>query len=311
MGRKNGKPGTPSSQAAGAEKQDAPWQGSTVEILTAANLSQLSWLVHGFSTRLGGVSSEYGGQALNLAPTREDAPENIEQNRQLFLRRLLTPAAPDHLPLVTLKQIHSAIVHQVETPPEQRLRGDGLVTRVPGMLLAIQVADCMPVLLADPEHRAVGIFHAGWRGTLQRIVEKGVGEMRRRFNSAPEHLQAAIGPGIGGCCYEVGEEVEREFESQFAYARELFSEVFDSRSLQARYPLLFLNQRAPGHGDAAVKRHLDLVKANLLQLRDAGVPEKNIFCLGLCTSCRTDLLFSYRKERVTGRMLAVIGIRPA
>ena len=333
---------------------------SPIEILRADNLAQLSagparaktllagddpastpartkavsasWLVHGFSTRQGGVSPEYGGRALNLARTREDTPENIEQNRRLFLRALIPPvqqkqtsrlpaipalrktnpssAACRPWPLVTVRQIHSAVIHHVKQPPAQPQQGDGLITQTPGILLAIQTADCLPVLLADPDHRAVGIFHAGWRGTLARIVEKGVGEMREHFGSEPERLQAAIGPGIGVCCYEIGEEVEREFESQFSYAAELFESVFESRSLPARYPMLFMNQRPPGHGDPAMKRHLNLVKANLLQLRDAGVAEKNIFSLGLCTSCRTDLFFSYRKEHVTGRMLAVIGIRP-
>jgi copper oxidase (laccase) domain-containing protein len=133
--------------------------------------------------------------------------------------------------------------------------------------------------------------------------------MRKHFGSDPAKLLAAIGPGIGCCCYEIGDEVEREFESQFIYWRELFEDVFDSQTLHARYPLLFLNQRAPGHGDAALTRHLNLAKANLRQLRDAGVPEENISNLDLCTSCRTDLFFSYRKERVTGRMMGVVGIR--
>ncbi|MGA2961217.1 MAG: laccase domain-containing protein, partial [Candidatus Korobacteraceae bacterium] len=87
-------------------------------------------------------------------------------------------------------------------------------------------------------------------------------------------------------------------------------DVFDSSSLHARYAMLFLNQRAPGHGDPALSRHLNLVKANLLQLRDAGVAEENISNLDLCTACRTDLFFSYRKEHVVGRMMAVVGIRP-
>ena len=333
-----------------AASPKSPARRDALEVLQAGNLSSSSakpagWLVHGFSTRQGGVSPEYGGRALNLAHTREDPEENIEQNRRLFLRALLTgvpsrrvvaPAgvdspvkqsrslpgtsasrktnpslAADRLwPLVTVKQIHSAIIHYVKQPPAQPQQGDGLITQTPGILLAIQTADCLPVLLADPDQRAVGIFHAGWRGTLARIVEKGVGEMSKHFGSEPERLQAAIGPGIGVCCYEVGEEVERDFESQFSYAGELFESVFDSRSLESRYPMLFMNQRPPGHGGPATKRHLNLGKANLLQLRDAGVPEKNIFSLGLCTSCRTDLFFSYRKEHVTGRMLAVIGIRP-
>jgi len=162
--------------------------------------------------------------------------------------------------------------------------------------------------VADRRRKAVGVFHAGWRGTVQRIVEKGVGEMRRQLGCDPEDLVAAIGPGIGGCCYEIGEEVENEFDSQFAYSKELFEDVFDSWSLKTKYPMLFLNQRAPGHGEPALSRHLDLVKANWCQLLDAGVPAENIESVDLCTACHTDLFFSYRKEQVTGRMLAVVGI---
>jgi YfiH family protein len=187
--------------------------------------------------------------------------------------------------------------------------GDGLITNASGVLLAVKVADCLPVIVADRKRKAVGVFHAGWRGTVQRIVEKGIGEMRRQLGCDPANLVAAIGPAIGACCYEIGEEVEAEFESQFAYSRELFEDVFDSWSLKTKYPMLFLNQRAPGHGEPAMSRHLDLVKANWCQLLDAGVPTENIQSLDLCTACHTDLFFSYRKEHVTGRMLAVVGIR--
>ena len=294
-----------------AGRKRAPKPGG-VEVLTVANLSRhSSWLVHGFSTRLGGVSSAYGGRALNLGPTREDTAENIARNRERFIGKLgAIDAEGRPWPVITVNQIHSAIIHCIDQKAVQPLWGDGLITSKPGILLGIKIADCLPVLLADPEQRAIGAFHAGWRGTARRIVEKGVGEMRKHFASDPAKLLAAIGPGIGSCCYEIGNEVEREFESQFAYWQELFEDVVDSRSLHARYPLLFLNQRAPGHGDAALSRHLNLVKANLLQLRDAGLAEENISNLGLCTSCRTDLFFSYRKEQVTGRMLAVVGIRP-
>ena len=187
--------------------------------------------------------------------------------------------------------------------------GDGLITNTAGVLLGIKVADCMPVIVADRKRKAVGVFHAGWRGTVQRIVEKGIGEMRRQLGCDPEDLLAVIGPGIGGCCYEIGEEVENEFDSQFAYSKELFEDVFDSWSLKTKYPMLFLNQRAPGHGEPAMSRHLDLVKANWCQLLDAGVPAENIQSMNQCTACHTDLFFSYRKEQVTGRMLAVVGIR--
>ncbi len=281
-----------------------------VEVLAAANLSGVEWLVHGFSTRQEGVSSAYGGRALNLGPTHEDSPENVNRNRELFINKLgALDANARPWPLVTVKQIHSAIIHRIHQPPSRPLSGDGLITSEPGILLGIKTADCLPVLVVDPHRRAIGAFHAGWRGTARRIVEKGVGEMRKHFGSDPAQLLAAIGPGIGSCCYEIGDEVEREFESQFTYWQELFEDVFDSQTLRARYPLLFLNQRAPGHGDPALTRHLNLAKANLRQLRDAGVPEKNISNLNLCTSCRTDLFFSYRKEHVAGRMMAVVGIR--
>src|SRR6185437_9538717 len=124
-------------------------------------------------------------------------------------------------------------------PAEARLKGDGLMASEPGLLLCIQTADCIPVLIADRKNRAVAAFHAGWRGTLGRIVENGVGRMRLEFGSRPEDMIAAIGPGIGQCCYAIGEEVRQQFESQFAYASELFREVSDSDPIRQRYPLLF------------------------------------------------------------------------
>ena len=149
-------------------------------------------------------------------------------------------------------------------------------------------------------HKAVGAFHAGWRGTLARIVQKGVGEMQRRFGSNPRDLIAAIGPGIHACCYSVGEEVREKFEAQFTYAPELFHQVSDSNPIHQKYPLLFLTARAPGHSNIGPEIHLDLVEANRRQLLDAGVPSRNI-----------DLLFSYRGEHgKTGRMLAAVGVRP-
>src|SRR5579872_5722233 len=185
-----------------------------------------------------------------------------------------------------------------------------MVTNVDGILLGIQTADCLPVILVDPKRRAVGVFHAGWRGTVQRIVEKGVGEMIRRFGSHPRDLKAAIGPGIHGCCYEVGEEVRTRFESQFAYAAKLFREVKESDPVREKYPLLFLTARAPGHSELPKKIFLDLVEANCQQLLAAGVPKRNIESSPLCTQCRPELLFSYRAEKgKTGRMMAAVGIR--
>jgi purine-nucleoside/S-methyl-5'-thioadenosine phosphorylase / adenosine deaminase len=280
-------------------------------LLTSDSLAHIPWLVHGFSTRLGGFSRIYGGNSLNLGFTRQDSPRAVERNRAELLRELGVRKGETAWPLATLRQIHSDLIHCVSQPPEHPLAGDGLLTTVPGILLAIQTADCLPVILVDSRRRSVGVFHAGWRGTLKRIVEKGVGEMRRCFGTRPRDLRAAIGPGVHKCCYEVGLEVRAQFESQFDYADEVFSEIKESDAIREKYPLLFLTARAPGHSELPKKIFLDLVEANRRQLIAAGVPARNIDASPLCTSCRTDLLFSYRAESgATGRMMGVAGLRP-
>jgi len=295
-------------------------------ILRAQHLSALPWLVHGFSTRLGGSSRAYGKPDLNLGFTPDDSRAAVDRNRAAFLRevgavtrergvskkssRSNSHSASVLWPLITLRQIHSDLIHCVDAIPNQPLTGDGIITATPGVLLSIQTADCLPVILVDPKRYVVGVFHAGWRGTVKRIVEKGVGEMQRCFGSRPRDLKAAIGPGIGGCCYEVGEEVRIKFESQFAYGASLFHEVKDSDPVREKYPLLFLTARAPGHSDLPKKIFLDLAEANRRQLLDAGVLKKNIEASPLCTHCRPELLFSYRAELgKTGRLMAVAGIR--
>lgn len=280
------------------------------KILKADSLASIPWLVHGFSTRSGGVSRVYGGKSLNLGFTREDSRRAVEQNRAAFLRQLGAIRKGREWPLVTVRQIHSDLIHCVSEIPEAGLAGDGMITRTPGLLLAILTADCLPVILVDTKRRAIGIFHAGWRGTVKRIVEKGVGEMQRWYGTRPRDIRAAIGPGVRGCCYSVGPEVRTQFESQFGYGSKLFREIEESDPVREKYPLLFLTARAPGHSELPKKIFLDLVEANRRQLLAAGVAAKNISASPLCTSCQTDLLFSYRAEKgVTGRMMAVAGIQ--
>lgn len=293
-------------------QRSRPAVSGALEILRAPVFSALPWLVHGFSTRQGGASTCYGGKTLNLGLTQHDTKDNVERNRRALLTALhAADATGNPWPLVQVKQIHSSIVHRVSAPAKDPLTGDGLITNAPSLLLAIKTADCAPVLVADIKRRVVAAFHAGWRGTVARIVEKGVGEMRHQFGSLPRDLRAAIGPCIRRCCYQVGHEVRAEFESQFSYAGDLFEEVFDSNAIHVRYPLLFLNQRAPGHGDLGPEIHLDLVEANRRQLEDAGLREEHISVLDGCTACDTTRFFSHRAEfGKTGRMMAVIGIRP-
>jgi YfiH family protein len=163
------------------------------------------------------------------------------------------------------------------------------VTNVPGVLIAVGTADCVPVLVVDTAKRAVGAFHAGWRGTVARIAERGIETMRREYGTRGEDLVAAVGPSIGACCYAVGDEVREQFAGEFGYGAELFGE---------REGELFV----------------DLWEANRQQLMDAGVGAERIAMVGECTACARDAAgerryFSHRAERgVAGRMLNVVGI---
>ena len=273
-----------------------------------------NWMWHGFSTRLGGVSRAYCAEGapgdLNLGFTAADTRESVLLNRRLLAEAVTGSAST---PMVTLRQFHSNLVVIAEKSDAQRERprkADGVITAVPGVLLAIQTADCIPVLVADRKRRVVGAFHAGWRGTVKRIVELGVGRMRLEFGSQPKDLVAAIGPGARQCCYAVGEEVLSAFESQFSYASKLVREVFDSDPIRRKYPMLFLTQRAPGHSPVGPARHLDLIEANRRQLLDAGLVSASISITGGCTNCHKDLFFSHRASQGhAGRMMSVIGIR--
>jgi polyphenol oxidase len=278
-------------------------------------MSQFPWLVHGFSTRPGGLSRlstpgsrESGELVLNLGFTNWDSREHVTENRQRFALAL---GASD-MRIVTLRQIHSDIVHLVGSnyDPQRRLQGDALVTREPGLLLAVQTADCVPILLADTLTRAVAAIHAGWRGTLKRIAEKAVGRMRMEFGTRPEDVFAALGPGIGGCCYEVGHEVAKEFAAQFPEARGWFAGPFDAIAAGDKDPnrLPWLTMMPPGHAPEPPRVQLDLIAANRSILLAAGVSPQNITLSGFCTACRTDLFFSYRREGDTGRLMGAVGI---
>ncbi len=284
-------------------------RGGAVETLVAPRW-QKAQVPHGFSTRLGGVSTVYSREdspagEMNLGLTDSDDPANVAENR----RRLMAATGGEGRVLITLKQIHSNLTRRVTREEGERvLRADGLMTDDPEVMLGIQTADCVPVLVRDRRTRAVAAFHAGWRGTLKRIVEGGIGKMRLEFGSRLEDLEAAIGPAIGACCYAVGEEVRSEFLSQFSYAPELFSEVYDSDPVKEKYPLLFLTARAPGHSNMGPNLHLDLIEANRRQLIDAGMRAESIATAYRCTNCEPEAFFSYRAERgFCGRMMSVIG----
>ncbi|MBI4460487.1 MAG: peptidoglycan editing factor PgeF [Acidobacteria bacterium] len=279
-------------------------------MLRVPALARFPWLIHGFSTRQGGVSSfsNSAGHDLNLGKVAWDTSENIAQNR----RRLLSALKAEQMELVGLRQIHSDLIRVLDGSPAgtSSLAGDGLVTQKSGELLSIQVADCLPVLLVDSRQRVVAALHCGWRGTARRLAQKGVGVMKLLYGSRSQDLWAAIGPGIRACCYAVGNEVAEEFRSQFHYAGQLLRPCTEAAGLiEQKFPALFQNlpmALRPPRPSA----YLDLVLANNQQLRDAGIPAKQIYSEAPCSSCRADLFFSHRRDNgITGRMMGMIGIR--
>src|SRR5215472_1169182 len=288
---------------ASASKGWAERKASGLRILQANPLTKIPWLVHGFSTRPGGVSDLSEEKVLNLGFAEWDTKENVLENRHRFQSAL----GASGFTLLALKQIHSDVIHLIETSPAEPCRGDASTTNRPGLLLAVQTADCVPILLVDLKKRAVAAVHAGWRGTLQRIVTKAIGRLQLEFGSKPSQLLAAIGPSIGPCCYEVAADFVSKFTAQFADAADYFDEP---RSGEEPNPLQWLNMKPPGHQPPPKNVRLDLRKANRSQLLAAGLHAQNIFISDLCTACHTDLLFSHRREgALSGRLLAAIGIR--
>ena len=298
--------------------------------LECSAFAEVPWLVHAFGARQGGESKvEPAGH--DSAASAVAGHARAEHKRRRFLQAL----GVGDLPLAVLHQTHSTLIYCVspgsggalqyqlagsflpETGQPLRARsGDAMMTKYSGILLGVRVADCMPILIADREKRAIAAVHAGWRGALNRIIEKTAGEMCRMFGSRPQNLMAAIGPSIRACCYEVGPEVVDAFCGSFPSGEEFFCKVpitQEESRVALRYQTLFMLQAPPGHQPEEQSRvHLDLAAVARWQLEHAGIPHAQIYVADYCTACRTDLFYSYRKEgSLAGRMMAVIGLRPA
>lgn len=282
-------------------------QSAGIELLTAEPLATIPWLVHGFSTRPGGESRLCGARVLNLGFTDWDSKAAVKRNRA----KLQEALDAGEMALLAMRQIHSDVSNVFTGVPNEPSRADAAMTAEPGLLLTVQTADCVPILLADRKNRAIAAVHAGWRGTLARIAEKALGHMRFEFGTRPRDVTAALGPAIGRCCYEVGREVAQAFAGQFAEAAKWFDGPFERLAMGDDPNFLpWLTMMPPGHQPPPERVWLDLRAANRWQLENAGVASRNIAVSPLCTACRTDLLFSYRREGPgTGRLMAAIGIR--
>jgi polyphenol oxidase len=282
-------------------------RSSGVQVVESPALNKLNWLTSGFSTRSGGASLVQKKPALNLGFTKWDDAKRVSANRGKFVSAL----DAGKMPLVTMRQFHSDVIHLITAQCTEAPNGDALISNVSGILLGVQTADCVPILLADTKRHAVAAIHAGWRGTLARIVVKTLGRMRMEFGTQARDVVAALGPAIGQSCYEVGADVAQAFANQFPPAADWFEGPF-AQLADGVDPLWlpWLTMMPPGHVPPPPRVQLDLRAANRWQLLDAGVPEKQIDVNDLCTACSPDLLFSYRREgENTGRMMSVIGIK--
>ncbi len=248
-------------------------------LILKATLLDLPGIRHGFSTRRGGCSFD-PWRGMNISTNEGDTVAAVAENR----RRLAGHAGFSWYSIALLSQVHGREVLRVDSlealPPERDRRCDASISNQPGVVLAVQTADCVPILIASTKPRAVCAIHAGWRGTLEDVTGAAIKSLTDTFGCRPAELVAAIGPCIHACCYQVDTAVFEQFRKRFG-----------ARAVS---------------GECAVVR-VDLVSANRMLLEAAGIPSAQIEVIDLCTSCREDLFFSHRRDRgVTGRQLAFI-----
>jgi len=254
-----------------------------VKVLVCRPLEEKGF-VNGFSTRIGGVS-DFPEDALNLAGYDEDSAENIAQNRRRFLN-----VFGGNYVLASCWQIHSAnvrVVKDLADAKDGNYKMDALVSDAGNVLLGVKTADCVPVLLGDMKTKAFAAVHAGWRGTVQSIVLKAIEKMRELYGTNPADLICAIGPAATCKNYEIGQDVIDAFSENFPNSEHIFTPTKENHAL------------------------IDLHKANEEQLLSIRVLPENIYIAPLCSMERTDLFFSYRKEKKlygkTGRLMSIIG----
>ncbi len=262
-----------------------------VSYLAFPLLEETGIVSHGFSTRIGGVSQgKYS--TMNFTFTRGDNPEHVMEN----YRRMARALGVDETRMVLSWQTHTTNVRKVTEEDagkgivKERDYGqvDGLITDVPGITLVTFYADCVPLYFVDPVHKAIGLSHSGWRGTVRRMGQVTLSAMKEHYGTQPEDVLCCIGPSICQDCFEVGEEVILEFQKEFDKSH--WTELFYKKD-NGRY-------------------QLDLWKANEIILGEAGVRKEHIQVTDICTHCNPEYLFSHRtcgNER--GNLAAFLSLR--
>ena len=245
-----------------------------VVYLTFPALEKYGFARHAFSTRMGGVSKGVFS-SMNLNFDRGDKSDNVTENYRIFCKA----AGFGFDTLVASSQKHKTFIRRVGKEncgtgiwkPKDIESVDGIITNEPEVTLVTYYADCVPLYFVDTKNKAVGLAHAGWRGTAAKIGAKTVEAMVREFGSKPENIIAAVGPSIGPCCFEVD-----------APVRDVFA------SIGSIAPYDFIKD------DGSGKYHIDLWEVNRRVLTGAGIPDKNIISSGICTKCNSDMFFSHR-----------------
>lgn len=257
-----------------------------VQFIVFKKLKEIPFIRHGFSTRVGGISKGTYN-SLNLGLKTGDDKNNVKKN----IKNFALAVGVNYKKLVISDQVHGDVIKVINDEDkgkgylkERDYRGvDGLITNVIDIPLMTIFADCVPIFFVDPIKKAIGVSHAGWKGTKLKIGQKTVRTMMDKYNSNPSELIAIIGPSIGKCCYEVDDVVVEQFNKDF----------IDTST--------FIFQNRVG------KYQLDLREANRVALKGIGMLNQNIVISSLCTSCNLGLFYSYRKEKGnTGRMGAII-----
>lgn len=275
-----------------------------VSYLTYPSLSALDGFIHGFSTRLGGVSSGIY-ESMNLSFTRGDNETDVYENFHRFADACGIP----YDSIVMSDQTHTTNVRVVTkddcgnglTRPKNFFDTDGLITNEPGVTLFTSYADCVPLFFIDPVRKVIGLSHSGWRGTVGRIGAVTISKMQSEFGSNPAEIIAAIGPSICGDCYEVSKDVADEFSREFGTKA---SQIVFSQ--EDYYRLHHIDK--PFNIE---KYQLDLWQANRIILLDAGIQADNLSVTNICTCCNDKLLFSHRASHgKRGNLAAVLMIKP-
>ncbi len=255
------------------------------------NLTQFNNLIHFVSTRQGGIS-DGNFSSLNIGFHVGDDNFRVLQNRRILADALGT----DLLKYTFANQCHSANVAIVNDTGRGKgslekdtslANTDGMVTNVKNICLGVQVADCVPILLYDPKQQVIASLHAGWKGTLRKIVPEAIAKMVQHYDCRAENIFAGLGPSNGPCCYEVGEDVFREAKTALGSVKEIVKPVANSG-----------------------KYIFDQWEANIRQLKDAGVKEKHIELAGICSQCEHETFFSSRANQgITGRFMGGIMLK--